>query len=201
MRGDLVYRRVIEVLVLLEELGCTYAVFMSPWRVWSTTYRRVYGGGGGAMAVPRTLPILSIAAKSYLASNRFNTVIRRLHDGPSLYICHRFVLSTSQPLFSLPSVRPSSLRKKNLGTRREQSVVFTSSTGQATPPTSSVQSTIDALAGYAKETGIDLFKNPFATMLEQSNSLEAILRLFQGREKVFDQPPISIPNIAVEIGD
>jgi hypothetical protein len=109
-------------------------------------------------------------------------------------------LNISTPV--LPSLGSSVLStKKNLGTRREQSVVFTSSTGQATPPTSSVQSIINALAGYAKETGIDLFKNPFATMLEQSNSLEAILRLFQGREKVFDQSPISIPNIAVEIGD
>jgi hypothetical protein len=69
-----------------------------------------------------------------------------------------------------------------------------SSAGQATPPppTSNVQFINDALADYAKEIGIDIFKNPFATMLERSNSLEAILQLLQGREKVFDEPQIVI---------
>ena len=43
----------------------------------------------------------------------------------------------------------------------------------------------DALADYAKITGIDLSKNPFATALEQSNSPEAILQLIQEREKAF----------------
>jgi len=38
-------------------------------------------------------------------------------------------------------------------------------------------------------------------MLEWSDSLEAFLRLFQGREKVFDESPISIVNIVVAIGD
>jgi hypothetical protein len=45
-----------------------------------------------------------------------------------------------------------------------------SSTGQATSSTDNVQLIIGALADYAKETGIDLSKNPFATNLEQSNS-------------------------------
>jgi hypothetical protein len=75
------------------------------------------------------------------------------------------------------------------------------SAGQATLPAPSVQFIIDALADYAKEIRIDLFEGPFAAVLERSNSLEAILQLFQGREKVFDQSPISIPIIAVGIGD
>jgi hypothetical protein len=45
----------------------------------------------------------------------------------------------------------------------------------------------DALADYAEITGIDLSKNPFATMLEQSNSPEAILQLLQRREKAFEE--------------
>ena len=62
-----------------------------------------------------------------------------------------------------------------------------SSTGQATSSTSNIQLIIDALADYAKITGIDLSKNPFAAMLEQSNSPEAILQLLQGREKAFKE--------------
>jgi len=46
---------------------------------------------------------------------------------------------------------------------------------------------IDALADYAKITGIDLSKNPFAALLEQSDSPEAILQLLQGREKAFKE--------------
>jgi hypothetical protein len=46
---------------------------------------------------------------------------------------------------------------------------------------------IDALAEYAKITGVDLSKNPFAAMLGQSNSPEAILQLLQGREKAFKE--------------
>jgi hypothetical protein len=59
-------------------------------------------------------------------------------------------------------------------------------------PASNVQFIIDALADYAKEIGKDVFKNPFATMLERSNSLEAILRLLPGREKVVDESQIVI---------
>jgi hypothetical protein len=44
---------------------------------------------------------------------------------------------------------------------------------------------IDALADYAKVTGIDLSKNPFAATIEQSSSPEAILQLLQGRESAF----------------
>ena len=63
-----------------------------------------------------------------------------------------------------------------------------SSTVQATsstPPTSNVQVITDALVDYAKITGIDLSKNPFAAALEQANSPSAILGLLQEREKAF----------------
>jgi fungal STAND N-terminal Goodbye domain len=62
-----------------------------------------------------------------------------------------------------------------------------SSTGQATSSTSNIQLIIDdALADYAKITGIDLSDTPFATTLEQSN-LEDIIQLLQGREKAFKE--------------
>ena len=60
-----------------------------------------------------------------------------------------------------------------------------SSTGQAS--TSNFQLIIDALADYAKITGVDLSTNPFAATLEQSNSPDAILQLLQGREKAFQE--------------
>ena len=59
------------------------------------------------------------------------------------------------------------------------------STGQATSPTSNFQLVTDALADYAKLTGIDLSKMAFAALLEQSNSPEDILELLQEREKAF----------------
>ena len=65
-----------------------------------------------------------------------------------------------------------------------------SSTGQATSSgtsTSNTQLIIDALADYAKITGEDLSKNPFAAKLERSNSPEAILELLQEREKAFKE--------------
>jgi len=62
-----------------------------------------------------------------------------------------------------------------------------SSTGQATSSTDNVQFIISALADYAKETGIDLSKNPFATKLEQSRSPDAILQLLEEREKAFKE--------------
>jgi hypothetical protein len=43
------------------------------------------------------------------------------------------------------------------------------------------------LADYAKITGIDLSNNPFASMLEHSNSPEAILQLLQERERAFKE--------------
>ena len=61
-----------------------------------------------------------------------------------------------------------------------------SPTGQITSSSSDIQLIIDAaLADYAKITGIDLSKSFFASMLEQSNSPEAILVLLQERQKAF----------------
>ena len=60
-------------------------------------------------------------------------------------------------------------------------------TSQTTTSTSNIQLIIDALADYAKITGIDLSKNPFVSLLEQTNSSEAILELLQEREKAFKE--------------
>ena len=60
-----------------------------------------------------------------------------------------------------------------------------SSTGQATSSTSNIKLFTDALADYARITGVDLSTNPFASTLEQSDSLEAILQLLQERETAF----------------
>jgi hypothetical protein len=61
-----------------------------------------------------------------------------------------------------------------------------SSTGQATP-SHNFQLIVNVLAEYAKLTGIDLTKNPFAEKIEQSNSPEAILDLLQERENAFKE--------------
>ena len=61
------------------------------------------------------------------------------------------------------------------------------STGQTPTSSSTVQSIIDALADYAKVTGIDLSDNPFAAAIEHSNSPEDILELLQEREKAFKE--------------
>jgi hypothetical protein len=60
-----------------------------------------------------------------------------------------------------------------------------SSTEQATYSRSNFQSIVDALADYAKLTGMDLSNSPFAEMLEHSNSPQTILELLQEREKAF----------------
>ena len=62
-----------------------------------------------------------------------------------------------------------------------------SSTGQAVSSTSNDQLFVNALADYAKTTGIDLSKSSFTSTLEQSNSPEAILQLLEGREKAFKE--------------
>jgi hypothetical protein len=62
-----------------------------------------------------------------------------------------------------------------------------SSTEQATSSTSNVQLIVDALADYARITGIDLSKNSFAATLKQSNSPEAIFQLLEGRVKAFKE--------------
>ena len=85
-----------------------------------------------------------------------------------------------EPLSFLPSAqsRPN---------EREQSDLLMSSTGEATSSDSNIQSIVDALADYARTTGIDLSKNQFAAAFEQSTSPEAILQLLQGREKAFKE--------------
>src|ERR1700755_2493785 len=62
-----------------------------------------------------------------------------------------------------------------------------SSTGQAASSAENVKLIIDVLPDYAKETGIDLSKNPFADKLEQSRSPDAILQLLEEREKAFKE--------------
>jgi hypothetical protein len=64
-------------------------------------------------------------------------------------------------------------------------VAFMSSAEQATSSTSNVRLITDALEKYAKITGKDLSKNPFAAALKRSDSPEAILELLQEREKAF----------------
>ena len=63
------------------------------------------------------------------------------------------------------------------------STAAVTTTGQATSSIS-IQLVIDALADYAKITGIDLSD---AATLEQSNSLGDILQLIQDREKDFNE--------------
>jgi hypothetical protein len=62
-----------------------------------------------------------------------------------------------------------------------------SSIGQATSSAENVKLIIDALADYARETGIDLSTNPFAANLEQSRSPDAILQLLEERERAFKE--------------
>jgi hypothetical protein len=62
-----------------------------------------------------------------------------------------------------------------------------SSNEQTTSSLSNFQLIIDALTDYAKLTGIDLSKSPFAERLELSNSPQAILELLEEREKSFKE--------------
>jgi hypothetical protein len=105
--------------------------------------------------------------------------LARLHRGPTPDIAS---ICTVNPCYLHPLRPPSPFERNNL---KQSTTAFMSSTGQATSSTDNVQLIIGALADYAKETGIDLSKNSFATDLEQSNSPEAILQLLQEREKAF----------------
>jgi hypothetical protein len=58
-------------------------------------------------------------------------------------------------------------------------------TTSSTSSTSNIQLITDALVDYAKITGIDLSKNPFAAAIERANSPGAILELLQEREEAF----------------
>jgi hypothetical protein len=61
-------------------------------------------------------------------------------------------------------------------------------TGQASSSTYDFQLIVDAaLADYAKITGKDLSKDPFADLLEKSKTPDAILELLQEREKAFGE--------------
>jgi hypothetical protein len=62
-----------------------------------------------------------------------------------------------------------------------------SPTGQATSSLENVKLIFNTLADYAKETGVDLSKNPFAAKLEQLTSPEDILQLLEEREKSFKE--------------
>ena len=67
-----------------------------------------------------------------------------------------------------------------------------SSTGQATSSTSgsgsNVRLILDALADYAKITGLDLSKNPFLAAIEHADSPEGIQKLLKERaEKAFKE--------------
>ena len=46
---------------------------------------------------------------------------------------------------------------------------------------------LDALDDYAKETGIDLTKNPFSTNLQGCNSPDDILQLIRDKAKAFKE--------------
>ena len=86
------------------------------------------------------------------------------------------------PSPNVPSTAPIPSAQPLCPNEREPSDL--SSTGQ---PISNVQLIVNALADYAKTTGIDLSKNSFAIALEQSSSPEAILELLEGREKAFKE--------------
>ena len=60
-----------------------------------------------------------------------------------------------------------------------------SPTGQATSPFENIKLIINALADYAKETGVDLSMNPFAAKLDQLTSPDDILQLLEGQERAF----------------
>jgi hypothetical protein len=65
------------------------------------------------------------------------------------------------------------------------SMSFTGQATSSTSSTSNIQLITDALVDYAKTTGTDLSKNPFAAAIERANSPGAILELLQEREKAF----------------
>ena len=46
---------------------------------------------------------------------------------------------------------------------------------------------LNALAEYAKQSGIDLTKNPFAEKIERCDTVEAISQLLQDRAKTFKE--------------
>ena len=86
---------------------------------------------------------------------------------PSSNILATAPIPSAQPLF------PNEREQSDLSSTRQ--------------PISNVQLIVNALADYAKTTGIDLSKNSFAIALKQSNSPDAILELLEEREKAFKE--------------
>jgi hypothetical protein len=60
-----------------------------------------------------------------------------------------------------------------------------SSTTTTTIASSNFQFFLDALADYAKQTGIDITNNPFADKLQSCHSPESVLDLLQDKAKEF----------------
>ena len=60
-----------------------------------------------------------------------------------------------------------------------------SSTSTTTIASSNFQFFLDALADYAKQTGIDIINNPFADKLQSCHSPESVLDLLQDKAKEF----------------
>jgi hypothetical protein len=54
---------------------------------------------------------------------------------------------------------------------------------------------LDALDDYARETGIDLTKNPFTHQLQNCVSPRAILDLLEGRARAFKEYKHGIPKL------
>jgi hypothetical protein len=70
----------------------------------------------------------------------------------------------------------------------ESSTVRVAASSESSSSGSNVRSIIDdALANYARITGIDLSKNHFAAALEQADSPEHILQRLQERENAFKE--------------
>jgi hypothetical protein len=110
-------------------------------------------------------------------------------SAPGPVSLHSFTVHSLYNSSTIPSLHP--LYPLSTKVREQYNPwPFMSSTGQAassTSSTSNIQLITNALAEYAKITGVDLYKNPFASAIEQSNSPEAILELLQEREKAFKE--------------
>jgi len=66
-----------------------------------------------------------------------------------------------------------------------RSIDIMSSTQYTATHTSNFQLITNALRDYAKQTGIDLANHPSAERLELMDSPDAVLRIFEEREKAF----------------
>ena len=109
-------------------------------------------------------------------------------SGPPVLTTSAFYIwvSTALSLLSSYSDPPFSPHTAYPLCTNEPPVAFMSSTGQLAS-SSDFRLIVKALADYAKLTGIDLTKNPFAEKIELSDSPEAILELLQERQKAFKE--------------